>query len=126
MDSDSGSETNSIVALDLDADSEPDVESSQQNDNDDQSSETSSTNEITDLLGDLESSSDEMNIETTAEDQDFEENDENDPNRNEINQDDDYNDSLSIDMDGLANNDRNPDEMFDKINCDPEWTQNFS
>ena len=116
MDSDSDIESNSVFALDLDAESEADVDSSQ-NENEAESSETSSTNDITDLLEDLDSSSDEIRIEPATDEQE---------NEDEIDQEDDYDASLSIDLDGLANDERNPDEMFDKINCDPEWSQNFS
>ena len=33
---------------------------------------------------------------------------------------------LCIDLDNLANDTRSPDDMYDILNTDPEWTQNFS
>ena len=75
-------------------------------------SDVSSTNSKNGLLQDLDSSSDELQ-----------------PVENETvpppDDGDDENGNLSIDLDNLGNDIRTPVEMFEILNNDPEWTQNF-
>ena len=83
--------------------------SSTNGENEGDMSDMSSTNGENGLLQDLDSSSDELQ-----------------PVENEsVPVADDQNGNLSIDVDNLANDIRNPDEMFKLLNNDPKWTQNF-
>ena len=78
-------------------------------------SDSSSTNDGTGLLQELESLSDFVEGEQY-------ENGENSDDPSGPERDND----LCIDLDNLANDTRSPDDMYDILNNDPEWTQNFS
>ena len=83
--------------------------SSTNGENEGDMSDLSSTNGENGLLQDLDSSSDELQ-----------------PLENEtVPAPDDQNGNLSISVDNLANDICTPDEMFEILNNDPEWTQNF-
>ena len=121
MDVDSDLETESMIALDLDPDSDGSIRSLPIDGNSDELSDSSSTNPTDDILEHLDSSSDELDIDRNgtlpANDGNF-----------GLNTVDDDNDNLdlSIDVDGLSTDDRTSDDMFDVLNRDPEWTQNFT
>ena len=121
MDVDSDLETESMIALDLDPDSDGSIRSLPIDGNSDELSDSSSTNPTDYILEHLDSSSDELDIDHNgtlpANDGNF-----------GLNTVDDDNDNLdlSIDVDGLSMDDRTSDDMFDVLNHDPEWTQNFT
>ena len=78
------------------------------------SSDNSSANDINDLLHELDPEQD-----ITPR--------ENDQNSSDEGQDQsDNEDILCVDTDNLSADSRNPDDMHDILNKDPEWTQNFS
>ena len=131
LSSDSDLETDSMIALDLDPDDDSDISLSDTQTNtcthEDQLSTTSSVNAIDDLLQDLDTSSDEIddqssNLETTNlyDNLPFVHDDQN----HSDNEDENF--ELSVDLDRLSEDDRNSDEMFDVLNRDPEWTQNYT
>ena len=83
--------------------------SSTNGENEGDMSDVSSTNGENGLLQEYDSSSDELH-----------------PLENEtLPAPDDQNGNLSIDVDYLANDIRTPNEMFEILNNDPKWTQNF-
>ena len=78
------------------------------------SSDNYSANDINDLLHELDPEQDITPCE-------------NDQNSSDEGQDQsDSEDILCVDMDNLSADSRNPDDMHDILNKDPEWTQNFS
>ena len=78
------------------------------------SSDNSSANDINDLLHELDPEQDITPCE-------------NDQNSSDEGQDQsDNEDILCVDTDNLSADSRNPDDMHDILNKDPEWTQNFS
>lgn len=107
MASNNSSDTESVISFQLDnnSDSEVDIE-------DGHFSDSSSTNEVQDLLQELDTPADipQPNPEYT--------------DNSGSDHDNDY--DLCVDLDNLANDTRSPDEMYDILNKDPEWTQNFS
>ena len=121
MDVDSDLETESMIALDLDPDSDGSIRSLLIDGNSNELSDSSLTNPTDDILEHLDSSSDELDIDHNgtlpANDGNF-----------GLNTVDDDNDNLdlSIDIDRLSMDDRTSDDMFDVLNRDPEWTQNFT
>ena len=78
-------------------------------------SDSSSTNDVNNLLEDIDSLSDII---------------EGEPDQNSENGDTpsglDPDDDLCVDLDNLANDTRSPDDMYNILNIDPEWTQDFS
>ena len=78
-------------------------------------SDSSSTNDVNNLLEDIDSLSDII---------------EGEPDQNSENGDTppglDTDDDLCVDLDNLANDTRSPDDMYNILNIDPEWTQDFS
>ena len=104
------SDTESIISVELDVPSDNQIDLPEGT-----LSDSSSTNDGTGLLQELESLSDFVEGEQY-------ENGENgdDPSGPECD------DDLCIDLDNLANDTRSPDDMYDILNTDPEWTQNFS
>ena len=78
-------------------------------------SDSSSTNDVNNLLEDIDSLSDII---------------EGEPDQNSENGDTpsglDPDDDLCVDLDNLANDTRSPDDMYNILNIDSGWTQNFS
>ena len=104
------SDTESIISVELDVPSDNQIDLPEGT-----LSNSSSTNDGMGLLQELESLSDVVEGEQY-------ENGENgdDPSGPEHDYD------LCIDLDNLANDTRSPDDMYDILNNDPEWTQNLS
>ena len=103
-------DTESIISVELDVPSDNQIDLPEGT-----LSDSSSTNDGMGLLQELESLSDFVEGEQY-------ENGENgdDPSGPERDND------LCIDLDNLANDTRSLDDMYDILNKDPEWTQNFS
>ena len=78
-------------------------------------SDSSSTNDVNDLLNDIDSLSDiiEGEHDQTSE-------------IGDTPSDPDPDSDLCVDLDNLANDTRSPDDMYNILNVDPEWTQDFS
>ena len=109
MASNSNSDTESIISVQLDSPSDNELDL--QNGN---ISDSSSTNDVTGLVQDLDNNSD-----IQLDDEQYSENE--DP---PAGPDGDY--DLCVDLDNLGNDTRSSDDMYDILNKDPEWTQNFS
>ena len=106
----SNSDSESIISLQLDNNSENEIPVVIDNGN---LSESSSTNDLNELIQDLDTESKILIPES-------EQNSEIGDDRN------DYDNDLCVDIDNLGTDSRSPDEMDDIINKNPEWTQNFS
>ena len=78
------------------------------------SSDNSSANDINDLLHELDP---EQDITPPENDQNLSNDEEYQSDNENI---------LCVDTDNLSQDSRNPDDMHDILNMDPEWTQNFS
>ena len=104
------SDSKSVISLQLDNPSDDQLVL-EQND----VSDSSSTNDVNDLLNDIDSLSDiiEWEPDQTSE-------------IGDTPSDPDPDSDLCVDLDNLANDTRSPDDMYNILNVDPEWTQDFS
>ena len=104
------SDTESVISVELDPPSDDHIDLPEGD-----VSDTSSTNDTTGLVQDLEeqSVSDFIDVEENFEDND-----------NATGPYGNY--DLCVDLDNLGNDTRSPDDMYDVLNKDPEWTQDFS
>ena len=107
------SDTDSVISIQLDVSSDGEVDN-QSDEKEIEESDSSSTNDITGLIEEIDSFSD-------IADENTEQNSKNGDPTSGAESDTD----LCVDVDNLANDTRSPDEMHDILNKDPEWTQDF-
>lgn len=106
------------IDIDLDSSESDNLVDDSQSDSD---SQPAYRNDVQNLLDDLENLSD---PDTSSSENDNSGSDDEIPNGMQPPDNNDNN--LCIDVDNLEGDPRNGDEMFDLLNCDPEWTENFN